>query len=93
MRKYEVMYIIRPEVEEEGRKAVIEEINGLFVSNSSTVDKVTEWGIKDLAYEIDGCTKGYYVLLNVTATPEAVKEFDRVANIKETVIRHIAVAE
>ena len=87
------MYIIRPEVEEEGRKAVIEEINNVFANLSSTVDKVTEWGIKDLAYEIAGCTKGYYVLLNVTATPEAVKEFDRVANIKETIIRHIAVAE
>ena len=36
--------------------------------------------------------KGYYVLLNVEATPEAVKEFDRVANIKETVIRHIVIA-
>ena len=93
MKKYEVMYIIRPEVEEEGRKAIIEEINNIFVNLSSTVEKVTEWGIKDLAYEIAGCTKGYYVLLNVTATPEAVKEFDRVANIKEAIIRHIAVAE
>ena len=93
MKKYEVMYIIRPEVEEEGRKAVIEEINNVFANLSSTVEKVTEWGIKDLAYEIAGCTKGYYVLLNVTATPEAVKEFDRVANIKEAIIRHIAVAE
>ena len=93
MKKYEVMYIIRPEVEEEGRKAIIEEINNVFVNLSSTVEKVTEWGIKDLAYEIAGCTKGYYVLLNVTATPEAVKEFDRVANIKEAIIRHIAVAE
>ena len=38
-------------------------------------------------------TKGYYVLLNVTATPEAIKEFERVANIKENIIRYITVAE
>ena len=93
MRKYEVMYIIRPELDEESRKNVIAEINEVFTGLQSTVDTVNEWGIRDLAYEIAGCTKGYYVLLNVTATPEAVKEFDRVANIKETVIRHIAVAE
>lgn len=93
MKKYEVMYIIRPELDEEARKAVVEEINAVFTSLNSTVDKVTEMGVKELAYEISKCTKGFYVLLNVTATPEAVKEFDRVANIKETVIRHICVAE
>lgn len=93
MKKYEVMYIIRPEVDEEARKAVIEDINAVFTSHESTVDKVTEWGLRTLEYEISGCTKGYYVLLNVTATPAAVKEFDRVANIKEAVIRHITVAE
>lgn len=91
MKKYEVMYIIRPEVDEEGRKAVIEEINSVFTTLSSSVDNVNEWGMRDLAYEVAGCTKGYYVLLNVTATPEAIKEFDRIANIKEALIRHIAV--
>jgi small subunit ribosomal protein S6 len=91
MKKYEVMYIIRPEVDEEGRAKVIEEVNGVFTSRDSSVDKVTEWGMRDLAYEIAGCNKGYYVLLDVTATPEAIKEFDRVANIREQVIRHIAV--
>ena len=56
-------------------------------------DNVNEWGMKELAYEIKGETKGYYVLLNVNATPEAVKEFERVANIKENIIRYITVAE
>lgn len=91
MKKYEVMYIIRPELDEESRKAVIEDINAVFTSHQSTVDNVNEWGLRTLEYEISGCTKGYYVLLNVTATPEAIKEFDRIANIKEALIRHIAV--
>ena len=93
MKKYEVMYIIRPELDEEAKKALIEEINNVFVSKASTVEKVSEWGLKDLAYEIKGCTKGYYVLLNVNATVEAIDEFTRVANIKENIIRYIAVAE
>lgn len=93
MKKYEVMYIIRPEVEEEARKALIEEINNAFTANGSTVDSVNEWGLRELAYEIAKCTKGYYVLLNVTATVEAVNEFTRLANIKENIIRHIVVAE
>lgn len=91
MKKYEVMYIIRPNVDEEGRKAVIEEINEVFTKNASTVTEVNEWGLRELAYEIDGETKGYYVLVNVEATTEAVKEFERKANIEEKIIRHIVV--
>ena len=93
MKKYEVMYIVRPNVEEEARKALIEEMNTVFVTKNSTVDSVKEWGMRELAYKIKGETKGYYVLLNVTATPEAVKEFERIANIKENIIRYITVAE
>lgn len=91
MKKYEVMYIIRPAVDEEGRKNTINELNELFVKNASTVTEVKEMGLRELAYEIDGETKGYYVLLNVEATTEAVNEFNRVANIREDVIRHIIV--
>jgi small subunit ribosomal protein S6 len=93
MKKYEVMYIIRPTVEEEARKALINEINEVFVSHNSTVTKVTEWGMRDLAYEVADFRKGYYVLLYVDATPEAVAEFNRIANIKEDIIRNIIVAE
>ena len=91
MKKYEVMYIIRPNVDEEGRKAVIEEINEVFTKNASAVTEVKEWGLRELAYEIDGETKGYYVLVNVEATTEAVKEFERKSNIEEKIIRHIVV--
>ena len=93
MKKYEVMYIIRPELDEDAKKALVEEINNVFVNKASTVEKVDEWELRDLAYEIKGCTKGYYVVLNVNATPEAIDEFTRVANIKENIIRYIAVAE
>lgn len=93
MKKYEVMYIIRPTVEEEARIALVNELNEIFVKNNSTVTKVTEWGMRDLAYEVADFRKGYYVLLNVDATPEAVAEFNRVANIKEDIIRNIIVAE
>ena len=93
MKKYEVMYIIRPELDDDAKKALVEEINNVFVNKDSAVEKVDEWGLRDLAYEIKGCTKGYYVVLNVNATPEAIDEFTRVANIKENIIRYIAVAE
>ena len=93
MKKYEVMYIIRPNVEEEPRKAVMAELEKTFTVDGSEVLNVKEMGLRDLAYEVAGEKKGFYVLLNVNATPAAVKEFERLANIKEAVIRHITVAE
>ena len=93
MKKYEASFILRPELTEEARGALIQEVCNVFTSLASEVTKVWEWGLRDLAYEIAGETKGYYVVLNVNATPEAVKEFERVCNIKENIIRYIAVAE
>lgn len=89
MTKYEIMYIIRPTVAEEDRKNLIEELNTIFTSRDSSVDKVNEWGMRDLAYEIQKHRKGYYVVLDVTATDEARTEFDRVVRIKEDILRYL----
>ena len=93
MKKYEVMYIIRPPVDAEGVKKVVEDIKNIFVNNASQVLTTKEIGLKDLAYDIDGCRKGYYVWMEVEANNEAVAEYRRVIRITETVIRDIIVAE
>ncbi len=93
MKEYIGMYIVRPTLEESAIKAIITEIAELFAAKGSKVLEVNEWGIKELAYEIDDFKKGYYVKFKVEATAEAVDEFDRVCNIKEDIIRHILVKE
>ena len=93
MKKYEVMFIIRPNLDEQAREALVAEVSEVFTARSSEVLNVKNMGLRELAYEIAHEKKGYYVLLNVNATPEAVKEFERVANIKEAIIRYITVAE
>ena len=89
MRKYEIMYIIRPTVLEDDRKALIEELNLIFTSRGAEVTKVNEWGIKELAYEIEKHKKGYYVILDVVSNDEARIEFDRIVRIKESIIRYL----
>lgn len=91
MAKYEVMYIVRANVDEEGIKNINAEMMDAFTSNNSTVLECKELGLKDLAYEINHSRKGYYVLLNVEANAAACAEFTRRANINEFVIRHIVV--
>lgn len=89
MTKYEIMYVIRPTVLEDDRKALIEELNTIFTSRGAEVTNVNEWGMKDLAYEIEKHRKGYYVVLDVVSNDEARIEFDRVVRIKEDVIRYL----
>ena len=93
MKKYEVMFIIRPNLDEQAREALVAEVSEVFTTRASEVLNVKHMGLRELAYEIASEKKGFYVLLNVNATPEAVKEFERVANIKEAIIRYITVAE
>ena len=92
MKKYEVMYIIRPNLEAEGTKAVIDTISKLFADMKSTIAETKEIGLKDLDYEIAGFKKGYYVWQLVEANKEAVAEFSRIARINEDIIRDIVVA-
>ena len=93
MTKYEIMYIIRPTLEEDAKKAIIEKINGVFTSNDSEVTNVDEWGTRQLAYEIEKHSKGYYVVLNVKATQEARAEFERIVNLQEDIIRYIMIKD
>ena len=93
MKAYEIMYIIRPTVESEQIKEIINHFNDIFVSFNSEVLELKEMGLKDLAYEIDHHKKGYYVWLKVNANNEAIAEFNRVIRITETVMRFIVVKE
>jgi small subunit ribosomal protein S6 len=92
MKRYEIMYIIRPNLEEQTRKDLVESFNKILTTDGSQEVKVDEWGIRDLAYEIADYKKGYYVVLDVVASKEAVAEVDRVMKIREDIIRHIIIA-
>lgn len=92
MRNYEIMYIVKANLDEAGRKEVIEKLNSILVDNGATVTKVDEtMGLRDLAYPINDETKGYYVVLDVTADEKATSEFSRLVKINQNVLRHIVV--
>ncbi len=92
MRRYEVMYIVRPNLEEEARNQLIADLNKVLTDFNSELTKVDEWGLRDLAYEIADYKKGYYVVLDIKAPVEAIAELDRVMKINENVIRHIVIS-
>ncbi len=93
MRKYELMYIIRPNIEDEAKKALIERFNNVLTDNGAELVDSKEWGKRRLAYEINDFRDGYYQLLHVNSEPAAVEEFSRLAKINEDIIRHIVVRD
>ncbi|MCR8658492.1 30S ribosomal protein S6 [Paenibacillus endoradicis] len=92
MRKYEVMYIIRPDVEQEAVQALVEKFNGV-ISNGGEVTKSDVIGKRRLAYEINKLREGHFVLVQFTATAEIVNELDRVMKIADEVIRSLIVRD
>ncbi len=89
--KYELIYIIDTDVEEEARKQLITRFNELIEQNGGTVEKVDEWGKRRLAYEINYKTEGYYVLLNYSASPEVPREIERNLAISDQILRYLTV--
>lgn len=91
MKKYEIMYIVRPTLDQEAIAKEVAGVADIFAKNDSKVLETKEWGLRELAYEIEKNRKGYYVVLNVEATKKAIEEFNRVVGYNENIIRYIVV--
>ncbi len=92
MRNYELMYIIRPDVEQETVQAVTEKSQGIL-GNGGEIVKHDMMGKRRLAYEINKHREGTYVLVHFKGTSEIVTELERVLKITDEIIRHMVVRE
>ena len=92
MKKYEVIFIIKP-AEEEAINTVIAKFENLIKNNGGEVEKIDRWGKKRLAYEIKDFVDGYYCIFNFTAEPSVVAELDRVMKITDEILKHMVVKE
>ncbi|MDD4168988.1 MAG: 30S ribosomal protein S6 [Desulfotomaculaceae bacterium] len=93
MRKYEVVYILRPDLDEEKNTEVIEKFNDLIVSQGGEIIKLDKWGKRRLAYEVRDFREGFYVVLHINAESKVSSELDRVFKITDEVLRHIIIRE
>lgn len=91
MNKYEVMFIVKPDMEETQIAKVAEELKKVLTDNKAKLLEEKAMGQRELAYEIKKFKAGYYFLLVVEANATAVSEFDRIAKINENILRHLIV--
>ena len=93
MRKYEVVYVIRPDLDEENTASVIDRFTDLVTKQGGEVVNVDKWGKRRLAFEVKDFREGFYVIMHINAEPQVADELDRVFKITDSIIRHIIVRE
>ncbi len=91
MRKYELMFIVKTDIEESAVNSVVDSLKKVLKSHKAKILEEKALGQKELAYEIKKHKIGYYFLLTVEADSAAIDEFERVILINENVLRHIVV--
>ena len=93
MNKYEIMFIVRADIDEKTQNDTVKAFEKVLTNMKAKITNSKDMGQKKLAYPINNQLRGNYYVLNVDATAEAVKEFDRKAKIDENILRHIVIRE
>lgn len=91
MNKYELLYIISSDVAEEKREELIKKFASYVESKNGVVEGIDKWGMKKLAYPINFKNEGFYVLMNVSMSPEDVDAMAKLMNITEGIVRQMFV--
>ena len=87
MRRYELMIILDPDLEERTVAPSLDTFMNVIRQGGGTVEKVDIWGRRRLAYEIDKNAEGIYAVIDLQAEPASVQELDRQLNLNESVLR------
>jgi small subunit ribosomal protein S6 len=87
VRAYEVMVILDPSLEERTVEPSLDKYLNVVRKDGGSVENVDVWGRRRLAYEIQKNAEGIYAVINLTAEPATVKEFDRQLGLNESVLR------
>ena len=91
MRYYETLYLIRPDLEPETYKSVIQKYNKIIEDNKGIITKVEEWGKRALAYEVEKFKDGFYVLIRFCGDADLPEKLQRDFRLDERVLKFIVV--
>lgn len=91
MRRYETIFILRPNIGEDEITRVIESTTKIILDEKGTVIELNKWGMKNLAYLIKKESLGYYVYCDYAGTPAAVAEIERKFRIDDGVLKYMTI--
>lgn len=91
MRKYEIIFIVRPDVEEEDLAKLVTQMEAVVNGAGGKIEKVDRMGRRRLAYRVGRFQDGHYVLFILEGTGDTVKELERRLGVTDSVIKFLAV--
>jgi small subunit ribosomal protein S6 len=91
LRDYEILFIARPELDEEQLAEAVKTVDNLIANLGGVSEKSNVWGKRRLAYEVDHLREGHYVLTDFKLEPGRLGEMEATLKISETIFRHLIV--
>ncbi|MGH2488840.1 MAG: 30S ribosomal protein S6 [Candidatus Limnocylindria bacterium] len=91
MRRYELMLLFRPDLEDDQLQAAVERVTRAIVNAGGGLTKISPWGKRRLAYAIQHHRDASYFLIHFDIEPAAVREIERGLLISEEILRHLVV--
>jgi small subunit ribosomal protein S6 len=89
MRRYELMLLLRPDLEDDKLQAAVEKVTRAIVNGGGSLSKVSPWGKRRLAYDIDRHRDASYFLIHFDIEPGQVREIERGLLISDEILRHL----
>lgn len=90
MNTYEAVLIFKPDLETERRESLLENFKEA-INEKGEVSSVDDWGMRKLAYEINYIKEGYYYIVDFTAEPSHIKEFERRLRLSDAILRYMVI--
>ena len=90
-RRYETLMVLHPELPEAQTRETIDRARRLITEMKGEVHQLQEWGIRELAYPIRKVGRGYYVLVEYSASSDVVRELERTMKIADEILRFVSV--
>ncbi|MDX9992558.1 MAG: 30S ribosomal protein S6 [Anaerolineales bacterium] len=87
MRKYELVCIIHPDLDETAFKSLVEKVSGWIGESGGSIENTDVWGRRRMAYQIRKQREGQYVLFNLNMLPAAIAELERNMRFQESILR------
>jgi len=91
MRRYETIFILRPDLGESAQKDALRRFEGIIASAGGDLIESEEWGFRELAYRIKGERRGFYVRLDYGGGGATMNEVERNLKLADSVLRYLSV--
>ena len=90
MRHYEVVFVVHPDQSEQV-PAMIERLQTLIGNHKGKVNRLEDWGRRQLAYPIQKIHKAHYVLMNIECDQASIDELKNMFKFSDAVIRNLVI--